>query len=72
MPTELPNKLWNVYRKDVDPFNTGPRAPVCQVRARDRREALNKAEAKFGPDSRGWLYTYTVTSERAVARLKSA
>lgn len=67
MPTHLPVKLWNVYRNDVE--GNGPRSPVAQVRARDRREALDKAVAKLGPDSRGWLYAYTVTGERAVAAL---
>lgn len=71
MPTYLPIKLWNVYRKDTDVDAAGCRKPICQVFARDRREALNRAEDKFGPDSRGWLYAHTVTGERAAAKLKN-
>lgn len=71
MPTHLPNKVWNVYRKDIPTRPDGTKAAVLQVRARDRREALTKAEDKLGPDSRGWLYVYTVTGEKAAMKLKN-
>jgi hypothetical protein len=61
---------WKIYRKDKPLRPDGTAEPIWQVEAADRRDALDKAETKFGPDSRGWLYAVKETTERRITQDK--